>query len=126
MWCVCVYGGGQACFFLQHPHATPRTRRTHTHPSSHNTQSLLNDGSALVLFNVLQLFVQGFSPTPREVVLLFIRFAGLGTLIGIGFGFATFWWLGRCALLRAWGSRVPPSCLLRVLCRRRARGALAA
>ena len=58
-------------------------------------ESLLNDGSALVLFNVLQLFVQGFSPTPADVVVLFLRFAGLGTLIGVGFGFATFWWLGR-------------------------------
>lgn len=58
-------------------------------------ESLVNDGSALVIFLVLQQFVQGASLTVREIVASFAQLALLGALIGLGFGLLTSFWLAN-------------------------------
>jgi NhaP-type Na+/H+ or K+/H+ antiporter len=58
-------------------------------------ESLVNDGSALVIFLVLQQFVQGNSLDVGEIVALFCRLALLGGAVGGAFGAVTSWWLSR-------------------------------
>ena len=50
-------------------------------------ESLLNDGTALVLFLVIIKFVQGESLTAGEVIGQFCRMSLLGPLLGLFFGF---------------------------------------
>ncbi|GBF87432.1 hypothetical protein Rsub_00143 [Raphidocelis subcapitata] len=58
-------------------------------------ESLVNDGSALVIFLVLQQIVQGASLGAGQIVVLFCRLALLGAAVGVAFGAATSWWLSR-------------------------------
>jgi NhaP-type Na+/H+ or K+/H+ antiporter len=58
-------------------------------------ESLVNDGSALVIFLVLQQFVQGNSLDAGEIIALFCRLALLGGAVGGAFGAVTSWWLSR-------------------------------
>eukprot|EP00878_Enallax_costatus_P006804 GHUV01007132.1.p1 GENE.GHUV01007132.1~~GHUV01007132.1.p1 ORF type:complete len:889 (+),score=286.27 GHUV01007132.1:1018-3684(+) len=58
-------------------------------------ESLVNDGSALVIFLVLQRFVQGESLTASQIVALFIRLALLGAAVGAAFAMVTSVWLSR-------------------------------
>ncbi|KAF6265731.1 Sodium/hydrogen exchanger family-domain-containing protein [Scenedesmus sp. NREL 46B-D3] len=58
-------------------------------------ESLVNDGSALVIFLVLQQFVQGASLSAGQIAVLFVRLAVLGAAIGLGFGLVTSLWLAR-------------------------------
>lgn len=58
-------------------------------------ESLLNDGTALVLFLVLIKFVQGESLTAGEVIGQFCRMSLLGPLLGLFFGFIMAFLLSR-------------------------------
>ena len=58
-------------------------------------ESLVNDGSALVIFLVLQQFVQGNTLDAGEIIALFCRLALLGGAVGGAFGAVTSWWLSR-------------------------------
>ena len=58
-------------------------------------ESLLNDGTALVIFLVLIKFVTGEEPTADEVVIQFCRMSLGGPLLGLGFGILTTFVLSR-------------------------------
>jgi CPA1 family monovalent cation:H+ antiporter len=51
-------------------------------------ESLLNDGTAVVLFTLILGAVGGSDTTPLGAVLDFVRVVGMGLLVGAGFGFA--------------------------------------
>lgn len=51
-------------------------------------ESLLNDGTAVVLFTLILGVVSGGATTPLGAVLDFVRVVGMGLLVGAGFGFA--------------------------------------
>jgi CPA1 family monovalent cation:H+ antiporter len=51
-------------------------------------ESLLNDGTAVVLFTLILGAVGGGATTPVGAVLDFVRVVGMGLLVGAGFGFA--------------------------------------
>lgn len=58
-------------------------------------ESLVNDGSALVIFLVLQQIVQGASLTVGQIVVSFVQLALLGAALGLGFGLVTSFWLAN-------------------------------
>ncbi|WIA14531.1 hypothetical protein OEZ85_003050 [Tetradesmus obliquus] len=58
-------------------------------------ESLVNDGSALVIFLVLQQFVEGYSLSAGQIVVLFVQLAVLGAAIGVGFALLTSFWLAH-------------------------------
>ena len=52
------------------------------------SESLLNDGTAVVLFTLVLAFVSGQRVSPLSAVLDFLRVVGLGTTIGAAIGFS--------------------------------------
>ena len=56
-------------------------------------ESLLNDGSAFVIFTIAMAFVKGEDPTGAQVVAQFCQLTFGGVLLGILFGIAAVWWL---------------------------------
>eukprot|EP00828_Plagiopyla_frontata_P032264 TRINITY_DN42086_c0_g1_i1.p2 TRINITY_DN42086_c0_g1~~TRINITY_DN42086_c0_g1_i1.p2 ORF type:complete len:159 (+),score=12.91 TRINITY_DN42086_c0_g1_i1:34-510(+) len=58
-------------------------------------ESLLNDGTALVLFEVLKEIVEGKSVTAGHVVWFFCRLSFGGPILGILFAIASSYWIGK-------------------------------
>ncbi|KAF6258311.1 Cation/H+ exchanger [Scenedesmus sp. NREL 46B-D3] len=58
-------------------------------------EALINDGSALGMFLVLQPFVQGARLTAGQMVVSILEMSLLGTAVGLGFGVVTSLWLAR-------------------------------
>ena len=58
-------------------------------------ESLLNDGTALVLFLVLIKFVEGEDMTAAEVIGQFCKMSIAGPLLGLAFGIVMAFILGR-------------------------------
>ena len=53
------------------------------------SESLLNDGTAIVIFTIAWAFIHGDLSTPEEAVIEFFRVVGLGLLVGVIVGFLT-------------------------------------
>ncbi len=53
------------------------------------SESLLNDGTAIVIFTIAWAFIHGDLSTPQEAVIEFFRVVGLGLLVGVIVGFLT-------------------------------------
>ena len=58
-------------------------------------ESLLNDGSAMVFFAIFAELAKGNPSNFGDAIVTFIRLAGGGVLLGIGFGIALTFWLSR-------------------------------
>lgn len=58
-------------------------------------ESLLNDGSAIVFFNLFLGLLRGGNANVEAIALDFVQFAGLGPIIGIIFGILGSYWLRR-------------------------------
>eukprot|EP01083_Nonionella_stella_P150965 481802_1 len=56
-------------------------------------ESLINDGSAFVLFEILLLIAEGETVTPGSFVLDSLYLAGVGLCLGWATGIVTVWWL---------------------------------
>jgi NhaP-type Na+/H+ or K+/H+ antiporter len=58
-------------------------------------ESLLNDGTAMVIFLVMVEIAEGVTPEWYFIVLKFLRLAVIGPIIGFIFGFILTFWLRR-------------------------------
>jgi len=74
-------------------------------------ESLLNDGSAIVFFNLFLGMMNGNQASVESIALDLFIFAGLGPLIGIAFGIIGSYWLRR--ILR---DEILVTCLTFVMC----------
>lgn len=57
-------------------------------------ESLLNDGTAIVIFMVFLTIITG-GTTQNSIIVEFLRIALGGALLGVGIGLVTMWWVGR-------------------------------
>ncbi len=58
-------------------------------------ESLLNDGTAFVIFQIVLEIVKGENPSVGDVVVDFVHISFGGTAVGIVFGIGMVWWLAH-------------------------------
>jgi len=59
-------------------------------------ESLLNDGTAMVLFLILLEIVEGINPlTPFDMLVMFVRLSGGGVILGLVGGYIMAWLISR-------------------------------
>lgn len=107
---TCIDTKGRQQKPLARPNPPPPQKKHHTHHTLPAGESLLNDGSALVLFTLARgMVVSQHVPTPLEAVQAVARLALIGPVVGLAVGALAsyvrvcvcgYGWVCVCVLLR--------------------------